>query len=164
MSGSTLSLNHDPAPARCQLGRQASFQERGSNRSQYNQGNRSNTLPSDSGRKAFAMRKMQQEIKDIVSPNPVELHKVVISINRTNTHSNITHSNTSEITKPSNALQVHSFCVLQVSLNKESDLEDFGFSVSDGLLEKGVYVNNIRPGGPAEVAGLKPYDRLLQVG
>lgn len=125
MSGSTLSLNHDPAPARCQLGRQASFQERGSNRSQYNQGNRSNTLPSDSGRKAFAMRKMQQEIKDIVSPNPVELHKV--------------------------------------SLNKESDLEDFGFSVSDGLLEKGVYVNNIRPGGPAEVAGLKPYDRLLQI-
>lgn len=50
-----------------------------------------------------------------------------------------------------------------MSLNKESDLEDFGFSVSDGLLEKGVYVNNIRPGGPAEVAGLKPYDRLLQV-
>ncbi|XP_060759246.1 glutamate receptor-interacting protein 1 isoform X4 [Neoarius graeffei] len=125
MSGSTMSLNHDPAPARCQLGRQASFQERGSNRSQYNQGNRSNTLPSDSGRKAFAMRKMQQEIKDIVSPNPVELHKV--------------------------------------SLSKESDMEDFGFSVSDGLLEKGVYVNNIRPGGPAEVAGLKPYDRLLQI-
>lgn len=85
MSGSTLSLNHDPAPARCQLGRQASFQERGSNRSQYNQGNRSNTLPSDSGRKAFAMRKMQQEIKDIVSPNPVELHKVVTSINTINT-------------------------------------------------------------------------------
>ncbi|XP_053097672.1 glutamate receptor-interacting protein 1 isoform X2 [Pangasianodon hypophthalmus] len=125
MSGSTMSLNHDPAPARCQLGRQASFQERGSNRSQYNQGNRSNTLPSDSGRKAFAMRKMQQEIKDIVSPNPVELHKV--------------------------------------SLSKESDMEDFGFSVSDGLLEKGVYVNNIRPGGPAEVAGLKSFDRLLQI-
>ncbi|MCJ8743378.1 hypothetical protein PDJAM_G00093330 [Pangasius djambal] len=125
MSGSTMSLNHDPAPARCQLGRQASFQERGSNRSQYNQGNRSNTLPSDSGRKAFAMRKMQQEIKDIVSPNPVELHKL--------------------------------------SLSKESDLEDFGFSVSDGLLEKGVYINNIRPGGPAEVAGLKSFDRLLQI-
>lgn len=94
MSGSTLSLNHDPAPARCQLGRQASFQERGSNRSQYNQGNRSNTLPSDGGRKAFAMRKMQQEIKDIVSPNPVELHKVVTSNNMINT----IFANTSEIT------------------------------------------------------------------
>jgi hypothetical protein len=53
--------------------------------------------------------------------------------------------------------------IVQVSLSKESDLEDFGFSVSDGLLEKGVYVNNIRPGGPAEVGGLKSYDRLLQV-
>ena len=51
----------------------------------------------------------------------------------------------------------------QVSLFKETDLEDFGFSVSDGLLEKGVYVNNIRPGGPAEIGGLKPFDRLLQV-
>ncbi|XP_017551308.1 glutamate receptor-interacting protein 1 isoform X4 [Pygocentrus nattereri] len=125
MSGSTLSLNHDPTPTRTHLGRQASFQERGSNRPQYTQANRSNTLPSDGGRKAFAMRKMKQEIKDIMSPNPVELHKV--------------------------------------SLFKESDLEDFGFSVSDGLLEKGVYVNNIRPGGPAEVGGLKPYDRLLQI-
>uniref|UniRef100_A0A8B9LR71 Glutamate receptor interacting protein 1 n=1 Tax=Astyanax mexicanus TaxID=7994 RepID=A0A8B9LR71_ASTMX len=125
MSGSTLSLNHDPAPTRSHLGRQASFQERGSNRPQYTQANRSNTLPSDGGRKAFAMRKMKQEIKDIMSPNPVELHKV--------------------------------------SLFKESDLEDFGFSVSDGLMEKGVYVNNIRPGGPAEVGGLKPYDRLLQI-
>uniref|UniRef100_A0A672RFD7 Glutamate receptor-interacting protein 1-like n=1 Tax=Sinocyclocheilus grahami TaxID=75366 RepID=A0A672RFD7_SINGR len=66
-----------------------------------------------------------QEIKDIMSPTPVELHKV--------------------------------------SLLKDSDLEDFGFSVSDGVLEKGVYVNNIRPGGPAEIGGLKPYDRLLQI-
>uniref|UniRef100_A0A6Q2Z4A1 PDZ domain-containing protein n=1 Tax=Esox lucius TaxID=8010 RepID=A0A6Q2Z4A1_ESOLU len=56
----------------------------------------------------------------------------------------------------------HAFTT-SVSLFKESDLEDFGFSVSDGLLEKGVYVNNIRPGGPAEVGGLKSYDRLLQI-
>uniref|UniRef100_A0A3P8R720 PDZ domain-containing protein n=1 Tax=Astatotilapia calliptera TaxID=8154 RepID=A0A3P8R720_ASTCA len=40
---------------------------------------------------------------------------------------------------------------------------DFGFSVSDGLLEKGVYVNMIRPDGPADQAGLKPFDRILQV-
>uniref|UniRef100_A0A672RHV8 Glutamate receptor-interacting protein 1-like n=1 Tax=Sinocyclocheilus grahami TaxID=75366 RepID=A0A672RHV8_SINGR len=125
MSGSSLSLNHDPAPTRSHLGRQASFQERGSNKPQYTQANRSNTLPTDVGRKAFAMRRMKQEIKDIMSPTPVELHKV--------------------------------------SLLKDSDLEDFGFSVSDGVLEKGVYVNNIRPGGPAEIGGLKPYDRLLQI-
>ncbi|XP_034143790.1 glutamate receptor-interacting protein 1 isoform X17 [Esox lucius] len=125
MSGSSLSLNHEPSPARSHLGRQASFQERGAARPQYNQSARSNTLPSDGGRKAFAMKKMKQEMKDIMTPTPVELHKV--------------------------------------SLFKESDLEDFGFSVSDGLLEKGVYVNNIRPGGPAEVGGLKSYDRLLQI-
>uniref|UniRef100_A0A673L0N2 Glutamate receptor-interacting protein 1-like n=1 Tax=Sinocyclocheilus rhinocerous TaxID=307959 RepID=A0A673L0N2_9TELE len=125
MSGSSLSLNHDPAPTRSHLGRQASFQERGSNKPQYTQANRSNTLPTDVGRKAFAMRRMKQEIKDIMSPTPVELHKV--------------------------------------SLVKDSDLEDFGFSVSDGVLEKGVYVNNIRPAGSAEIGGLKPYDRLLQV-
>uniref|UniRef100_A0A8C7DNU1 Glutamate receptor interacting protein 2 n=1 Tax=Oncorhynchus kisutch TaxID=8019 RepID=A0A8C7DNU1_ONCKI len=45
--------------------------------------------------------------------------------------------------------------------SQESD--DFGFSVSDGFLEKGVYVNMIRPEGPADRAGLKPYDRILQV-
>uniref|UniRef100_A0A8C1W8E3 Glutamate receptor interacting protein 1 n=1 Tax=Cyprinus carpio TaxID=7962 RepID=A0A8C1W8E3_CYPCA len=104
---------------------EASFQERGSNKPQYTQDNRSNTLPTDVGRKAFAVRRVKQEIKDIMSPTPVELHKA--------------------------------------SLVKESDLEDFGFSVSDGVLEKGVYVNNIRPGGPAEIGGLKPYDRLLQI-
>ncbi|XP_045066519.1 glutamate receptor-interacting protein 1 isoform X1 [Coregonus clupeaformis] len=125
MSGSSMSLNHDPAPLRSHLGRQASFQERSAARPQCNQSSRSNTLPSDGGRKAFAMRKMKQEMKDIMSPTPVELHKV--------------------------------------SLLKESDLEDFGFSVSDGLLEKGVYVNNICAGGPAEVGGLKSYDRLLQI-
>uniref|UniRef100_A0A8C3V3H4 Glutamate receptor interacting protein 2 n=1 Tax=Catharus ustulatus TaxID=91951 RepID=A0A8C3V3H4_CATUS len=42
-------------------------------------------------------------------------------------------------------------------------LEDFGFSLSDGLLEKGVYVNMVRPDGPADQCGLKPYDRVLQV-
>ena len=46
---------------------------------------------------------------------------------------------------------------------KDPESDDFGFSVSDGFLEKGVYVNMIRPDGPADRAGLKPYDRILQV-
>lgn len=79
MSGSSLSLNHDPAPTRSHLGRQASFQERGSNKPQYTQANRSNTLPTDVGKKAFSMRRMKQEIKDM-SPTPVELHKVGILV------------------------------------------------------------------------------------
>lgn len=46
---------------------------------------------------------------------------------------------------------------------KDPEIDDFGFSVSDGFLEKGVYVNMIRPDGPADRAGLKPFDRILQV-
>ncbi|XP_072511392.1 glutamate receptor-interacting protein 1 isoform X2 [Notamacropus eugenii] len=126
MLGSTLSLNHEAStPSRGQLGRQASFQERSTSRSHYSQATRSNTLPVDMGRKSMPPRKIKQEIKEIMSPTPVELHKV--------------------------------------TLYKDCDMEDFGFSVSDGLLEKGVYVKNIRPTGPGDLGGLKPYDRLLQV-
>ncbi|XP_017575930.1 glutamate receptor-interacting protein 2a isoform X1 [Pygocentrus nattereri] len=59
---------------------------------------------------------------------------------------------------PTMALELHKIC-----LKKDADSRDFGFSVSDGLLEKGVYVNMIRPDGPADQAGLRPYDRILQV-
>lgn len=76
MSGSTMSLNHEAPTARSQLGRQASFQERSSSRPHYSQTTRSNTLPSDVGRKSVTLRKMKQEIKEIMSPTPVELHKV----------------------------------------------------------------------------------------
>lgn len=125
MSGSTLSLNHENSQPRGQLSRQASFQEKSSVRPHYSQNTRSNTLPSDVGRKSVSIRKMKQEMKEIMSPTPVELHKI--------------------------------------SLFKDSDRDDFGFSVADGLLEKGVYVKNIRPNGPGDIGGLKPFDRLLQV-
>ncbi|XP_020560391.1 glutamate receptor-interacting protein 2 isoform X3 [Oryzias latipes] len=62
-----------------------------------------------------------------------------------------------EIVSPT-ALALH-----KVTLRKDLDTRDFGFSVSDGLLEKGVFVNMIRPDGPADQAGLKPFDRILQV-
>ncbi|MGH0156859.1 UNVERIFIED_CONTAM: hypothetical protein FKN15_033545 [Acipenser sinensis] len=125
MSGSTMSLNHEQPQPRSLLGRQASFQERSASRPQYTQASRSNTLPSAVGRKSVAVRKIKQEMKEMMSPTPVELHKV--------------------------------------TLYKDSDLDDFGFSVSDGMLEKGVYVNNIRTNGPADLGALKPYDRLLQI-
>ncbi|XP_061617298.1 glutamate receptor-interacting protein 1 isoform X4 [Phyllopteryx taeniolatus] len=123
MSGSTLSLNHEPVHSRTSLGRQASFQERSSTRPQATP--RSNTLPSDPQRRAFAMKKMRQEVNDILNQTPVELHKL--------------------------------------TLEKSSDSDDFGFSVSDGVVDRGVYVNNIRGGGPAERGGLRAYDRLLQI-
>ncbi len=42
---------------------------------------------------------------------------------------------------------------------------DFGFSVSDGWSDPGVYVRTLRPGGPADQDGkLHPFDRILKVG
>ncbi|PNI28422.1 GRIP1 isoform 3, partial [Pan troglodytes] len=55
MSGSTMSLNHEAPTPRSQLGRQASFQERSSSRPHYSQTTRSNTLPSDVGRKSVTL-------------------------------------------------------------------------------------------------------------
>lgn len=55
--------------------------------------------------------------------------------------------------------------IYHVTLYKDSIYDDYGFSVSDGLYEKGVYINRIRKGGPADIVGLlRPYDRIIQVG
>ncbi|XP_063226924.1 glutamate receptor-interacting protein 1 [Bacillus rossius redtenbacheri] len=52
----------------------------------------------------------------------------------------------------------------QIILYKDPVYEDFGFSVSDGLYERGVFINRIRKGGPADITNnLKPYDRIIQV-
>ncbi|XP_013000497.1 glutamate receptor-interacting protein 2 isoform X4 [Cavia porcellus] len=56
------------------------------------------------------------------------------------------------------ALEMH-----KVMLHRDPTRHDFGFSVSDGLLERGVYVHTVRPGGPAQHGGLQPFDRVLQV-
>ena len=52
--------------------------------------------------------------------------------------------------------------LLKVVLKKEKSSDNFGFSLSDGIYEKGVYVSGVRPGGPAS-DGLKMFDRILQV-
>ncbi|KAL6420974.1 hypothetical protein ACFW04_014030 [Cataglyphis niger] len=52
--------------------------------------------------------------------------------------------------------------IIHVSLHKDPVYEDFGFSVSDGLYERGVYINRLRPGGPCDGI-LRPYDRILRV-
>lgn len=53
---------------------------------------------------------------------------------------------------------------IHVTLYKDQVYDDYGFSVSDGLYERGVYINRIRSSGPADqVAVLKPYDRIIQV-
>jgi glutamate receptor-interacting protein len=53
---------------------------------------------------------------------------------------------------------------IHVALYKDQVYDDYGFSVSDGLYERGVYINRIRSGGPADKTGLlRPYDRIIQV-
>lgn len=53
---------------------------------------------------------------------------------------------------------------LTIRLRKQEG-SDFGFSVSDGQSDPGVYVRTVRPGGPADQNGkLRPYDRILKVG
>lgn len=57
------------------------------------------------------------------------------------------------------------FRTFHVTLYKDTVYDDYGFSVSDGLYERGVFINRIRSGGPADVVGLlKPFDRIMQVG
>ncbi|KAF0312701.1 Glutamate receptor-interacting protein 1 [Amphibalanus amphitrite] len=56
-------------------------------------------------------------------------------------------------------VQVH-----RVTLFKDPVYEDFGFSLSNALYVKGVFVARVKPGGPADKSGiLRPYDRILQV-
>uniref|UniRef100_A0A8C0B3B7 Glutamate receptor interacting protein 2 n=1 Tax=Buteo japonicus TaxID=224669 RepID=A0A8C0B3B7_9AVES len=81
--------------------------------------------PAKKNERNLDMKKIEKEMQEIMSPTPLEFHKM--------------------------------------TLHKDPESEDFGFSVSDGLLEKGVYVNMVRPDGPADQCGLKPYDRVLQV-
>ncbi|KAM9758545.1 glutamate receptor-interacting protein 2 isoform 5-T5 [Menidia menidia] len=75
--------------------------------------------------RTWESRRIKEEMQGILSPTPLELHKVTVM--------------------------------------KDPESDDFGFSVSDGFLEKGVYVNMMRPDGPADRAGLRPFDRILQV-
>lgn len=51
----------------------------------------------------------------------------------------------------------------KVRLVKTDYNPDFGFSISDSARDPGIYINKIKPGGPAEANGLKPYDRILTV-
>ncbi|XP_006814840.1 glutamate receptor-interacting protein 1-like [Saccoglossus kowalevskii] len=86
---------------------------------------KSSTIPIGRGHPTD-FKNINDQMKDIFSPTPIELHKV--------------------------------------ALCKDMDYDDFGFSVSDGLYERGVYVNCVRPGGPAAQTGnIRPFDRILQI-
>ncbi|XP_061187950.1 glutamate receptor-interacting protein 1-like isoform X2 [Saccostrea echinata] len=51
----------------------------------------------------------------------------------------------------------------KIMLMRSTMVEDFGFGLSDGMYEKGVYISGVRKGSIADLNGLKPFDRVLQV-
>ncbi len=53
--------------------------------------------------------------------------------------------------------------LVDLRLVRSSRSAGFGLSLSDGLLEAGVFVNQIQPGGPACIAGLCRYDKIIKV-
>ena len=53
---------------------------------------------------------------------------------------------------------------ITVVLKRDRHVLDFGFSISDRLYGTGVYINKIRPNGPADLEGtLIPCMRIYQV-
>ncbi|RXM96619.1 Glutamate receptor-interacting protein 2 [Acipenser ruthenus] len=126
MTGSTLSLGIDGNKSHIDSVSQTGLSPRRKGAILLHDEEKRKSRSSGSGaEKSWETRRVKDEMQEIMSPTPLELHKVTVV--------------------------------------KESDSDDFGFSVSDGFLEKGVYVNMIRPDGPADRGGLKPYDRILQV-
>nr|XP_034306740.1 glutamate receptor-interacting protein 1 isoform X4 [Crassostrea gigas] len=51
----------------------------------------------------------------------------------------------------------------KINVTRSTVVEDFGFGLSDGMYEKGVYISGVRKGSIADLNGLKPFDRVLQV-
>ncbi|CAG2239392.1 GRIP [Mytilus edulis] len=51
----------------------------------------------------------------------------------------------------------------KIKMVKDPGADDFGFGLSDGMYEKGVYISGVRGGSLAEKAGLVQFDRILQV-
>lgn len=72
--------------------------------------------------------------------------------------------NNIELVSNSSKEDANQYRSFHVTLYKDKVYDDYGFSVSDGLYERGVYINRIRSGGPADIVGLlKPFDRIVQV-
>ncbi|XP_058229038.1 glutamate receptor-interacting protein 2 isoform X5 [Hemibagrus wyckioides] len=123
MTGSTVSLGVESTKSQSESGSQANISPLRKSSHLRNEAKSKSTLRMSE--KTWESRRIKEEMQEILSPTPLELHKVTVI--------------------------------------KDPERDDFGFSVSDGFLEKGVYVNMIRPEGPADRAGLRPYDRILQV-
>ena len=50
-----------------------------------------------------------------------------------------------------------------VKIYKQAGEMSYGFSISDGQFDRGVYVKTVKPGGPSDRGGLLPYDKIVKV-
>lgn len=112
----------------------------------------------DKSKKHDSQLQFYSDAEDIFCPSPLPLP----NYNFSNSMPSATFINNLHDTCSNDS--IHDNEIYHVTLYKDSIYDDYGFSVSDGLYEKGVYINRIRKGGPADIVGLlKPYDRIIQV-
>lgn len=57
----------------------------------------------------------------------------------------------------------HSTVLQTVMIRKNPGEVSFGFSISDGQYDRGVYVKTVKPGGPSDRGGLLQYDKIVKV-
>lgn len=96
--------------------------------------------------------------------NPQAVYAKVQRRPRTPIYGNGINGNNVDIVSNSSKEDGTRYNSFHVTLYKDKVYDDYGFSVSDGLYERGVYINRIRSGGPADTVGLlKPFDRIVQV-
>ncbi|KAJ3643689.1 hypothetical protein Zmor_026386 [Zophobas morio] len=116
----------------------------------------------DKQKKHDSQLQFYSDAEDMFCPSPLPLPNYSFTNTNSYGQSSANFVNRLQGTYSNESIQDNE--IYHVTLYKDSIYDDYGFSVSDGLYEKGVYVNRIRKGGPADIVGLlKPYDRIIQV-
>lgn len=116
----------------------------------------------DKQKKHDSQLQFYSDAEDMFCPSPLPLPNYNFTNPNSYGQSSASFVNRLQGTYSNESIQDHE--IYHVTLYKDSIYDDYGFSVSDGLYEKGVYINRIRKGGPADIVGLlKPYDRIIQV-
>lgn len=83
------------------------------------------------------------------------------TLKNNNNNSNFYDTKYDNCTRPTNQPK---YDTITLKLKRDKRILDFGFSISDRLYGTGVYVNKIRPNGPAELEGtLMPCMRIYKV-
>lgn len=94
-------------------------------------------------------------------PSPEHQYSSVINEKPLRNTSNLYDTKYDNYTTTNNRIKSDT---ITLKLQRDKRVLDFGFSISDRLYGTGVYVNKIRPNGPAELEGtLMPCMRIYQV-